>query len=210
MAVRVRIEDLPAGEQPGSAEQEIVLRDVFRAYGGRPADELPAELEGGGAGRKRSFAEDEAPAEAELFEQYYRTRLPRAFDREYDTRKELMQRFADYQKAAKVVKPGVRVMYAKIDYPTRRPAYFRIEYERDITYGMLLYGYTLAYQQLYKLEDEDVGHATGQISSHIANRATSEGRFGIWGHCLEDLVYNGGSTVHVRADHILAEFSCDS
>ena len=42
------------------------------------------------------------------------------------------------------------------------------------------------YHKIYLEETEDVGKETGNIDG-ILNRQTSNGRYGIWGHCIEDL-----------------------
>ena len=81
----------------------------------------------------------------------------------------------------------------------------------DVTYGKVLYLYTYAYQHMYELEDEDVGEETGNVPGML-NRAMSEGRFGIWGHSIGDLAYNGASTIEYADDGetVVCRFSCDS
>lgn len=44
-----------------------------------------------------------------------------------------------------------------------------------------------AYHKIYDAEDKDVGKKTGHIEGML-NRATSAGRYGIWGHDLGDLM----------------------
>lgn len=96
-----------------------------------------------------------------------------------------------------------------IRYPLEIPAYIKLVLEDyDLTYGQLLYVYTRAYQLVYKLEEEEVGDP-GHILG-IFNRMKSDGPFGIWGHDITDLAYNGNSTVTEYDKFLTCEFDCDS
>jgi hypothetical protein len=101
-------------------------------------------------------------------------------------------------KAQKVLE-GINYVVAVIYYPVSSPAVFKFDCSAiDVTYGKVLYLYTYAYQHMYKLEHEDGGlHA---------------GRFGIWGHSIGDLAYNGVSTIEYADDGetVICRFSCDS
>lgn len=46
------------------------------------------------------------------------------------------------------------------------------------------------YERIYREEDEDVGAPTENIPGML-NRQTSEGRYGIWGHVIHDLFFEG-------------------
>jgi hypothetical protein len=119
-------------------------------------------------------------------------------------------------------------VYTKITYPLSRTAIFCFDLSfggddtdadadadadtdtdnGPLTAGHLLWIYTVAYQTVYALEEEedgDPGHISGML-----NRAKSNGPFGIWGHDITDLVYNGGSTVHIYEEYVICEFDCDS
>lgn len=102
-----------------------------------------------------------------------------------------------------------KCMYAEITYPLTNPALIKFNCTQPITYGMVLYLFTVAYQLVYDLEEQDDGHP-GQISPTLINRATSEGRFGIWGHDISDLLYNSVSTIKIYENHIFVDLSCDS
>lgn len=68
--------------------------------------------------------------------------------------------------------------------------------------------YTLAYQKMYEMEEEedgDVGNIPGML-----NRQTSNGMFGVWGHSIDDLLYNGGYKLVKFGDNIICDFDCDS
>jgi hypothetical protein len=73
---------------------------------------------------------------------------------------------------------------------------------------MLLYAYTIAYQLVYIIENEDSSDP-GFIDG-MYNRKQSHGRFGIWGHYLDDLVYNGISSIDFYHNSVVCKFSCDS
>jgi hypothetical protein len=107
---------------------------------------------------------------------------------------------------------SIKKVYTAIRYPLSRPARFcydiTVEDSNPLTVGHLLYIYTLAYQMVYALEEEeegDPGHIPGML-----NRSKSDGPFGIWGHDIEDLVYNGGSTIEVYDGYVICDFDCDS
>ncbi len=106
------------------------------------------------------------------------------------------------------VKDGIFTIYTIIEYPVRESAIFKFETSSEITYGILLYAYTIAYQLMYALEEEDdadPGHIPGMV-----NRDTSNGRFGIWGHDIGDLAYNGRSQVWIHDHRVVCNFICDS
>jgi hypothetical protein len=109
-----------------------------------------------------------------------------------------------------VVSDNIKYVYATISYPLTNKAVIRFSCNNNkiITYGMLLYLYTKAYHIVYDTEEEDdkdPGHIPG-----LANRAISDGRFGIWGHDIGDLIYNGGSIIKIYDNYIICNFDCDS
>jgi hypothetical protein len=111
--------------------------------------------------------------------------------------------------ALKTIDYKVKNVVVHINYPVTNPACFKFNCENiSVTYGMVLYLYTYAYQLMYKLEDEECG-PTPNIPGMI-NRGKSDGQFGIWGYDIGDLVYNGSSLIHVCDDTVVCYFSCDS
>lgn len=208
------LELVPVDEVPEVEGQ--TLTDVFGANGA-PSREIDVA-----PGPPSSEDGDDSDSEAEDgYEPFYRTLLPDQYDLQGGDRWWLLSAFRDYEKAARVVSPGVRTMYATIKYPVKRPAHFRLTFDRDITYGMMLYGYSKAYQKMYELEEEvaDSEDTRQDLPSRLAqlvgensmlNRPQTYGRYGIWGHSIGDLVYNGRSTVVVGQQALLANFGCDS
>ena len=114
------------------------------------------------------------------------------------------------EKFDQIVSPNIKNIYTAIDYPLRKPAQFKftIKDNIDVTFGFLLYTYTVAYQMVYEIEDEEEGHP-GYIKG-MFNRQQSNGKFGIWGHDIGDLVYNGCSKIHVSGENVFCYFDCDS
>lgn len=102
-----------------------------------------------------------------------------------------------------------REFYVIIDYPVEEDVVFKFTANRPLTYGLIFYAHLLAYQLMYQLEEEEVGHP-GQIAPNILNRAQSEGPFQIWGHDLSDLVYNGDSLFEFHNSYVVGMFRCDS
>lgn len=103
----------------------------------------------------------------------------------------------------------IKYVICIITYPVTNDAIFKFDCSNiDVTYGVIMYLYTYAYQYMYELEDTiPVGNIFGML-----NRKKSEGRFGIWGHYIEDLVYNGNSSLKYVNDNetLICEFDCDS
>jgi hypothetical protein len=88
----------------------------------------------------------------------------------------------------------VRV-YTMYDYPLARTVFCRFDVDQaQLTNGQLLYLHALGYQEIYNREDDAV-HSKGEQVKNISgmlNRDQTNGPFGIWGHSIGDLVYNGG------------------
>lgn len=133
--------------------------------------------------------------------------LPDSIDRYYKSFEKLKSKTAH----KKIIAKDVVNIIAWINYPLNRDAYinFHMKNENIITYGILLYLYTAAYQLVYKLEDEDVGHETGHIPN-MGNRLPSAGRFGIWGHDLGDMYYSGKSLVRIFPKTLVFGVECGS
>lgn len=93
----------------------------------------------------------------------------------------------------------IKYIYAKITYPLKVPALIKFTCNDDVTvtYGLLLYAYTKAYQLVYDLE-------------HTFIKAGTYGKFGIWGHAIGDLVYNCLSTIETYDTFVVCIFDCDS
>ncbi|KAK5575267.1 hypothetical protein RB653_010524 [Dictyostelium firmibasis] len=68
--------------------------------------------------------------------------------------------------------------------------------------------YSRAFQFIYEEEEKEVGNP-GHVQGML-NRNQSNGRYGIWGHDLSDLVYNGFSEVLIHKDFIVCDFHVDS
>lgn len=103
----------------------------------------------------------------------------------------------------------IRTIYTIIKYPLSTPSIFKFTWETQITYGMLLYAFTIAYQLTYIIEEEDY-NINNNKNSELLNRPKSNGRFGIFGHDIDDLVYNGFSKIKIYKDSVICNFECDS
>lgn len=168
----------------GNTKHKILKteQNIFSAYGGHPRDELNTSC-------VSNF----------VFEGYG--------DEDDDQLEELDN---SNKKANEKLSLNVKYVVAVITYPIENPALFKFDCSNiELTYGKLLYLYTYAYQLMYKLEDEDVGAPTENIPG-LLNRGKSEGRFGIWGHDISDLIYNGNSTLRFTHDTVICEFDVDS
>lgn len=74
------------------------------------------------------------------------------------------------------------------DYPLSKVATFEHNISKDMDgIDILLIG-KKDYKRIYKEEDEDVAKPTPMIPGML-NRQTSNGRWGIWGHVIDDLFF---------------------
>jgi hypothetical protein len=72
------------------------------------------------------------------------------------------------------------------DYPLHRPATLTFANSKGFTYRKFFSCVYAGYQKIYKEEGLDPGHIPG-----MWNRMPSNGKYGIWGHDLSDLVLTG-------------------
>ena len=111
---------------------------------------------------------------------------------------------------------NVSTVIIKINYPVSNDAYFKfkINPEYQVTFVDLQYLHIISYKLTYLIEESDdknPGYIPGML-----NRQSSDGRFGIWGHVIEDLTYNGLSELIVygsdnkHGNHAYYRAGCDS
>jgi hypothetical protein len=99
------------------------------------------------------------------------------------------QDIAQLQNQNEIVIP-MKVIYVRFTYPLKKAAKFKITAvkEEGLTRAELVRSICETYHLIYKREDEDVGGPTGTINPMMLNRAQSNGRYGIYGHYIEDLL----------------------
>ncbi|KAM9984719.1 hypothetical protein ACTFIY_009162 [Dictyostelium cf. discoideum] len=108
---------------------------------------------------------------------------------------------------------NTKYVYCFIDAYTEDPVTIKVTRPdanalQPLTNVELLAIYSKAFQFIYEEEEKEVGNP-GHIQGML-NRGVSHGRYGIWGHDLSDLVYNGFSDVLIYKDFIFCEFRVDS
>lgn len=91
------------------------------------------------------------------------------------------------------------------DYPLSTPATLSFKKKGGFTLAKLIECVRKGYEKIYAEEDEDVG-PTGNLTG-MMNRARSEGRYGIWGHSIEDLAIE---TIYYNKDKKLITLSIGS
>jgi len=74
------------------------------------------------------------------------------------------------------------------DYPLSKEARFEHRVSPDMSALDILTIARADYERIYQEEDEDVGRSTGMIPGML-NRQRSDGRWGIWGHVIDDLFF---------------------
>jgi len=93
----------------------------------------------------------------------------------------------------------------EITYPLSNP--FNAEFDvgaEGLTREGLIEKVIASYNHIYAAEEGDVGRKTSHIPGML-NRASSNGRYGIWGHDMGDLMLH---TAYLTGNKI--EISCDS
>ncbi|KAF2075368.1 hypothetical protein CYY_003344 [Polysphondylium violaceum] len=111
---------------------------------------------------------------------------------------------------SKIIAEGISFVYCVIDYPLEEEAYIKVSFPspKSITNYELLAIHAKVYQYIYEIENTtfpDPGTVPGML-----NRAKSHGKYGIWGHYLEDLIYNSSGGVKIYNNFIFCEFDVDS
>jgi len=107
---------------------------------------------------------------------------------------------------------AIKTIKCFITYPVSKTGIFEFTLDPTVklTNLVVTYAYTIAYKLMYDLEDFSVQHPTGEIPGML-NRQRSTGPFGIWGHHIGDLVYNGiNHLAVVNEDTLFCQFGCDS
>lgn len=96
-----------------------------------------------------------------------------------------------------------KYIYTYTTYPFSRPVVckFTLKDNVPMTYGILLYAYTVAYQSIYELV---------LSARHDLPDDPSEDTIEISGHGIEDLCYNGISLVKINGSSVWCEFDVDS
>lgn len=65
------------------------------------------------------------------------------------------------------------------------------EVEKVFTVGELLWKVAQIYEKIYQEEEETTKIEVGQMSENLINRNQTDGKYGIWGHDIGDLVFEG-------------------
>jgi hypothetical protein len=76
----------------------------------------------------------------------------------------------------------------KIDYPLTNPDFLEIEAEH--AFGGILWEIANRYKEIYAGEDKTATEVES-LNPQLINRGRSNGNYGIWGHDLEDLYFEG-------------------
>lgn len=85
-----------------------------------------------------------------------------------------------------VLKQGTYLL--KITYPLNNPSVTKLRVPATgLSRAKLANIICKQYRKIYAEEDKTVGHKTGNIDGML-NRATSFGKYGIWGHNIGDLI----------------------
>jgi hypothetical protein len=180
--------ELTSFRQSGTPEVEI--KDLFKniAFVANPSDHLQEDID-----------------------TYIDALVTKYATRNYE-RKIPVEQFE--QSLKKVVLTDVNYLYCVITYPLNNEAVLRFAIPDNtiLNVATILYLYTYAYQKVYKIEEQDLNTPVGTVAPSMLNRAQSNGMYGIWGHNITDLVYNGFGKVYQYTEKNCAVciLSCDS
>jgi hypothetical protein len=75
-----------------------------------------------------------------------------------------------------------------IDYPLSNPASFEINRPKNITFFDIVDEICNAYAKIYQEEEETMNEDISDQNTPVFNRKQSNGKHGIWGHYIEQLV----------------------
>ena len=78
------------------------------------------------------------------------------------------------------------------DYPLSNTASFKHKLTADMNAGQILKLARKDYERIYREEDKSTRvPVTVGKNGPLFNRDRSDGKYGIWGHCIEDLFFEG-------------------
>lgn len=114
----------------------------------------------------------------------------------------------------------IKQVYVVIEYPLTSSAIIRFDIDGDVTFGLLLCLYSYAYQLIYHIEDNDISFQKKNKVNNTQDSITI-GRFGIYDHDIDELVYNGASEIDIYEENnpenqtvknrfVVCRFDCDS
>lgn len=63
---------------------------------------------------------------------------------------------------------------------------------------------------IYKIEDDTIETKNKKQNVAMLNRCETDGEFGIWGHDIGDLIYNGSGKIDIGDEYIYVNLYCDS
>ena len=180
-----------------STKQEV--SNLFQKYTNNPSLDI-------------SVFEESKDSSDKIFNSYYKTFL--YYDDIIDDYEVLDDDDDDMKSIFNKNLNDIKYIYAVIDYPVTNEGLFKLTCKpelNELTYGKIAYAYTIAYQTMYDIETST---QTKYIKNNpfLLNRGYSNGKYGIWGHVITDLVYNGNSNISVYNDEqsVICSFDCDS
>lgn len=128
----------------------------------------------------------------------------------WDRRKKLVPSWWDDKRkkipqASEVILPANTLFILKIDYPLTIPYYHEFFVGSDgMTRGEVIQKIVNCYKELYA-EEELSSSISASPQGTLINRSRTNGKYGIWGHVLSDLLLH---TLIIRGERL--EISCDS
>lgn len=118
--------------------------------------------------------------------------------------------------SVRLIDPNRKVINAReatlvIEYPLRQPVNFRITSENGFTKAELLRKIGQIYREIYKDEEASSTVKTTPMAKrgNLINRNTTDGKYGIWGHDIDDLVISS-ATVSCNEGKCVIELGIDS
>lgn len=112
---------------------------------------------------------------------------------------------------AKLKVLSVREATIVIDYPVRQPVQFKITSNTGFTKAELLIRIGQIYRQIYKEEETSSTIKTVPRGERkgLINRNTTDGKYGIWGHDIEDLDLSS-ATISCKRGQCIIELGIES
>ena len=117
--------------------------------------------------------------------------------------KEHQKNLAKYPENEQVIATNQELTMT-IDYPLRNPFKCKIDTSKGLTRRELVTLIAACYKQIYKEEDAGTKVKPGYIPG-MFNRNTTDGKYGIWWHCLGDLILH---TATIEGNEL--SVACDS
>lgn len=113
--------------------------------------------------------------------------------------KEELETYSKLKPDQVILKPN-KEFILEISYPLSVPCKVKIKTgKKGVSRKKLVHKIVTTYRKIYDIEDDTSKNKAGYISGML-NRNSTNGKFGIWGHCIQDLIL---CSAHISRNNVI-------